>query len=40
MRAVRPYPDEASDAPGETIHMGRLDGHDVACPATASRTST
>lgn len=34
VRAVRPYLDEASDALGETIHMGRLDGHDVAYLAT------
>ncbi|MBA8942758.1 IclR family transcriptional regulator [Streptomyces calvus] len=34
VRAVRPYLDEASDALGETIHMGRLDGYDVAYLAT------
>ncbi|MBB5123751.1 IclR family transcriptional regulator [Streptomyces griseoloalbus] len=34
VRAVRPYLDEASDALGETLHMGRLDGHDVAYLAT------
>ncbi|GHH93696.1 IclR family transcriptional regulator [Streptomyces capillispiralis] len=34
VRIVRPYLDEASDALGETIHMGRLDGHDVAYLAT------
>lgn len=34
VRAVRPYLDEASEALGETIHMGRLDGHDVAYLAT------
>ena len=34
VRAVRPYLDEASDALGETIHMGRLDGRDVAYLAT------
>ncbi|BFO21363.1 hypothetical protein SHKM778_77510 [Streptomyces sp. KM77-8] len=34
VRAVRPYLDEASDALGETIHLGRLDGHDVAYLAT------
>ncbi|MEV7995549.1 IclR family transcriptional regulator [Streptomyces sp. NPDC086077] len=34
VRAVRPYLDEASEALGETIHMGRLDGRDVAYLAT------
>ncbi|MFD5404808.1 IclR family transcriptional regulator [Streptomyces griseorubiginosus] len=34
VRAVRPYLDEASQALGETIHMGRLDGRDVAYLAT------
>lgn len=34
VRIVRPYLDEASDALGETIHMGRLDGTDVAYLAT------
>ncbi|WP_031476923.1 IclR family transcriptional regulator [Streptomyces bicolor] len=34
VRVVRPYLDEASDALGETIHMGRLDGRDVAYLAT------
>ncbi|MEV6594288.1 IclR family transcriptional regulator [Streptomyces acidicola] len=34
VRVVRPYLDEASDALGETIHMGRLDGTDVAYLAT------
>ncbi len=34
MRAVRPYLDEASEALGETIHLGRLDGRDVAYLAT------
>jgi DNA-binding IclR family transcriptional regulator len=34
VRAVRPYLDEASDALGETIHLGRLDGRDVAYLAT------
>lgn len=34
VRAVRPYLDEASDAVGETIHLGRLDGMDVAYLAT------
>lgn len=34
VRAVRPYLDEASEALGETIHLGRLDGHDVAYLAT------
>ncbi|MFJ7073206.1 IclR family transcriptional regulator [Streptomyces sp. NPDC098781] len=34
VRLVRPYLDEASDALGETIHMGRLDGRDVAYLAT------
>ncbi|MFG3003665.1 IclR family transcriptional regulator [Streptomyces calvus] len=34
VRAVRPYLDEASEALGETIHMGRLDGYDVAYLAT------
>ncbi|GAA3817878.1 IclR family transcriptional regulator [Streptomyces phyllanthi] len=34
VRAVRPYLDEASDALGETIHMGRLDGTDIAYLAT------
>ncbi|MGW2555618.1 IclR family transcriptional regulator [Streptomyces sp. NPDC001635] len=34
VRAVRPYLDEASEALGETIHMGRLDGTDVAYLAT------
>ncbi|MFJ6851544.1 IclR family transcriptional regulator [Streptomyces sp. NPDC091271] len=34
LRVVRPYLDEASEALGETIHMGRLDGRDVAYLAT------
>ena len=34
VRAVRPYLDEASQALGETVHMGRLDGTDVAYLAT------
>ncbi|MEV0978048.1 IclR family transcriptional regulator [Streptomyces sp. NPDC049915] len=34
VRLVRPYLDEASDALGETIHLGRLDGHSVAYLAT------
>ncbi|CAL9567763.1 IclR family transcriptional regulator [Streptomyces sp. enrichment culture] len=34
VRLVRPYLDEASEALGETIHMGRLDGYDVAYLAT------
>jgi DNA-binding IclR family transcriptional regulator len=34
VRAVRPYLDEASEALGETIHMGRLDDRDVAYLAT------
>ncbi|MFJ8330743.1 IclR family transcriptional regulator [Streptomyces sp. NPDC094437] len=34
VRAVRPYLDEASQALGETVHMGRLDGRDVAYLAT------
>ncbi|MFD4529903.1 IclR family transcriptional regulator [Streptomyces sp. NPDC058470] len=34
VRAVRPYLDEASQALGETVHMGRLDGADVAYLAT------
>ncbi|GHG92505.1 IclR family transcriptional regulator [Streptomyces lanatus] len=34
VRAVRPYLDEASEALGETIHMARLDGQDVAYLAT------
>ncbi|KMS69141.1 IclR family transcriptional regulator [Streptomyces viridochromogenes] len=34
VRVVRPYLDEASDALGETIHMARLDGGDVAYLAT------
>ncbi|CAL9577035.1 Transcriptional repressor IclR [Streptomyces sp. enrichment culture] len=34
VRLVRPYLDEASEALGETIHMGRLDGPDVAYLAT------
>ncbi len=34
VRAVRPYLDEASDAVGETIHLGRLDGLNVAYLAT------
>ncbi|MGW1026962.1 IclR family transcriptional regulator [Streptomyces sp. NPDC002577] len=34
VRLVRPYLDEASEALGETIHMGRLDGADVAYLAT------
>ncbi len=34
VRAVRPYLDEASDALGETIHLGRLDGGDVVYLAT------
>ncbi len=34
VRTVRPYLDEASEALGETIHLGRLDGWDVAYLAT------
>lgn len=34
VRLVRPFLDEASDALGETIHLGRLDGNDVAYLAT------
>ncbi|MGW2635561.1 IclR family transcriptional regulator [Streptomyces sp. NPDC001348] len=34
VRAARPYLDEASEALGETIHLGRLDGLDVAYLAT------
>ncbi|MFF9812235.1 IclR family transcriptional regulator [Streptomyces sp. NPDC014006] len=34
VRLVRPYLDEASDALGETIHLGRLDGRSVAYLAT------
>ncbi|RZU24957.1 IclR family transcriptional regulator [Streptomyces sp. BK239] len=34
VRLVRPYLDEASEALGETIHLGRLDGRDVAYLAT------
>ncbi|CAL9273932.1 Transcriptional repressor IclR [Streptomyces sp. SudanB5_2050] len=34
VRVVRPYLDEASEALGETIHLGRLDGYDVAYLAT------
>jgi DNA-binding IclR family transcriptional regulator len=34
VRLVRPFLDEASDALGETIHLGRLDGDDVAYLAT------
>lgn len=34
VRVVRPYLEEASEALGETIHMGRLDGWDVAYLAT------
>ncbi|MDC0766212.1 IclR family transcriptional regulator [Streptomyces sp. HD] len=34
VRVVRPYLDEASQALGETIHMARLDGRDVAYLAT------
>lgn len=34
VRVVRPYLDEASQALGETIHMGRLDGRGVAYLAT------
>ncbi|MFD7300366.1 IclR family transcriptional regulator [Streptomyces pharetrae] len=34
VRLVRPCLDEASDALGETIHLGRLDGADVAYLAT------
>ncbi|KPI17890.1 transcriptional regulator, IclR family, partial [Actinobacteria bacterium OK074] len=34
VRAVRPYLDEASETLGETLHMGRLDGTDVAYLAT------
>ncbi|MFI9171161.1 IclR family transcriptional regulator [Streptomyces lincolnensis] len=34
VRVVRPYLDEASQALGETIHMGRLDGRNVAYLAT------
>ncbi|KUN58577.1 hypothetical protein AQJ46_42625 [Streptomyces canus] len=29
VRAVRPYPDEASDALGETIHLAQPDGSDT-----------
>lgn len=34
VRAVRPYLDEGSQLLGETLHMGRLDGPDVAYLAT------
>ncbi|OON80959.1 IclR family transcriptional regulator [Streptomyces tsukubensis] len=34
VRAARPHLDEASQALGETIHLGRLDGFDVAYLAT------
>ncbi|WP_327655370.1 IclR family transcriptional regulator [Streptomyces sp. NBC_00483] len=34
VRSVRPFLDEASEALGETIHLGRLDGFDVAYLAT------
>ncbi|MFE9703632.1 IclR family transcriptional regulator [Streptomyces sp. NPDC005930] len=34
VRAARPFLDEASQALGETVHLGRLDGHDVAYLAT------
>ncbi|MEV6961481.1 IclR family transcriptional regulator [Streptomyces sp. NPDC051207] len=34
VRLVRPFLDEASEALGETIHLGRLDGRDVAYLAT------
>ncbi|MFE1587679.1 IclR family transcriptional regulator [Streptomyces sp. NPDC058737] len=34
VRAARPFLDEASEALGETIHLGRLDGYDVAYLAT------
>ncbi|MFG2953039.1 IclR family transcriptional regulator [Streptomyces sp. NPDC048291] len=34
VRLVRPYLDEASEALGETIHLARLDGPDVAYLAT------
>ncbi|MEU0964936.1 IclR family transcriptional regulator [Streptomyces sp. NPDC005917] len=34
VRLVRPYLDEASQALGETIHLGRLDGRNVAYLAT------
>ncbi|MFJ3770637.1 IclR family transcriptional regulator [Streptomyces sp. NPDC090075] len=34
VRLVRPYLDEASDALGETIHLARLDGRNVAYLAT------
>ncbi|MGV9242030.1 IclR family transcriptional regulator, partial [Streptomyces nigra] len=34
VRLVRPYLDEASQALGETVHMARLDGRDVAYLAT------
>ncbi|GLW45724.1 IclR family transcriptional regulator [Streptomyces sp. NBRC 14336] len=34
VRLVRPYLDEASEALGETVHLGRLDGRDVAYLAT------
>ncbi|MFC7913090.1 IclR family transcriptional regulator [Streptomyces sp. NPDC057386] len=34
VRLVRPYLDEASDALGETIHLGRLDGASVVYLAT------
>ncbi|MFI8295134.1 IclR family transcriptional regulator [Streptomyces nigra] len=34
VRLVRPYLDEASQALGETVHLARLDGRDVAYLAT------
>ncbi|MFD5632189.1 MULTISPECIES: IclR family transcriptional regulator [unclassified Streptomyces] len=34
VRAARPYLDEASQALGETVHLGRLDGTDVTYLAT------
>ncbi|OIJ64720.1 IclR family transcriptional regulator [Streptomyces mangrovisoli] len=34
VRIARPHLDEASEALGETIHLGRLDGRDVAYLAT------
>ncbi|MBC2867967.1 IclR family transcriptional regulator [Streptomyces mexicanus] len=34
VRLVRPYLDQASEELGETIHLGRLDGRDVAYLAT------
>ncbi|MDQ8703931.1 IclR family transcriptional regulator [Streptomyces sp. LHD-70] len=34
VRTIRPFLDEASEALGETIHLARLDGHDVVYLAT------